>query len=69
MKFVAEIVKNSSGQIYLQSPLGGAFDMSQYVGEKLYILLPREVNSLVYRRDRQARIDALMLEEATHKGQ
>lgn len=68
MKFIAEVVRNSSGQIFLQSPLGEAFDMSQYVGEKLYILLPREVNSLVYRRDLQARIDALLLEETTHRG-
>ena len=65
MKYIAEVVKNSSGQIFLQSPLGGTFDMSQYVGERLYVLEPSEVSSLVYRQSAkalQAKIDALMLE-------
>lgn len=37
IKKVAEIKINESGQVYLVNSNGGSFDISQFVGAKLYV--------------------------------
>lgn len=34
---VGKIVRNEAGQIHIEGPYGNPFDMSQFVGEMLYI--------------------------------
>jgi len=39
---VAQVVRNGAGQVYLQDGKGGYFDVSKYVGQKLYTTPPAE---------------------------